>query len=732
MSVWNVELNQARALHQQGRLPEARAIFEKVLRAQPGNLPVIQALAVIAGQSRQFERAVALFDQALKVDARNAATYCNRGLALHELKRWAEALASYDRAIALKADYAVAYFNRGNTLEHLGQPQAALASYDRAIAHHPGFAQAHYNRGALLQALGEWDAALSSYDQAIALQAGFAQAHYNRGVVLYTLGRWTAALASYDRAIALEPRHAAAYSNRGVVLGLLNQSEAAFDSLNRAIAIEPDLAGAYFNRGHALANLKQYTASLASFDRAMALGSDGAGLHGSRRHVKMQLCDWRDYPLERRELEARLSRHEPASPPFHTLVMSDSAALQRLAAESWVTHQHPTPASVPARVKHPRRDRIRIGYFSADFHAHATLYLMVRLFELHDLASFEISLFSFGPDRQDALRTRVKAACTRFYDVSHQSDAEIARLARDLQIDIAVDLKGLTQFSRPGIFAHRAAPIQVSYLGYPGTVGADFMDYLIADRTLIPPGHERFYREKVLFMPDSYQVNDSERVIADTVFSRAELGLPPTGFVFCCFNNNFKITPDTFDVWMRILRRVDDSTLWLFQDNALAADNLRREAASRGADPDRLAFAPLMPLPLHLARHRAADLFLDTLPYNAHTTASDALWAGLPVLTHAGESFAGRVAASLLQAIGLPELITSSDGDYEERAVHLATHPARLAMLKDKLRQQRPTSPLFDTQRFTKHLETGYRVVYDRYQADLPLENIAIPPLNTP
>jgi len=708
-------------------LAEARQILESIFRSQPGNLSVVYALAMIAAQSKDFERALNLFDRALTIDVRNAATYCNRGLALHELKRWEEALASYDRAIALKADYGLAYFNRGNTLKELGQPQAALASYERAIALQPGLAQAHYNRGVVLQELDDSSAALACYERAIALKADYAEAHYNRGVVLHTRGSWIGALDSYERAILHQPRHAAAYSNRGVVLGLLGLQSAALQSLDLAIALEPGLAGAHFNRAQALIDLKQYPASIASFDRALALGSDRAGLYGSRRHVKMQLCDWHDYEAEKRELEERLGRREPASPPFHTLVMSGSAALQRLAAESWIHKQHP-PIAIKAPDRYPRRDKIRIGYFSADFHGHATLYLMVRLFEMHDLSSFEIHVFSFGPDTEDVQRTRVQSACTRFYDVRQRSAIDIAKLARDLNIDIAVDLKGLTQSSRPDIFAHRAAPIQVSYLGYPGTLGAGYMDYLIADRTLIPEGHERHYCEKLIFMPNSYQVNDATRVIADTVCSREELGLPPTGFVFCSFNNPFKITPDIFDLWMRILKRVDGSTLWLFEDNSIAADNLRREASQRGVDSARLVFAPLMPLPLHLARHRAADLFLDTWPYNAHTTASDSLWAGLPVLTCAGESFASRVAASLLTVLGMPELITTSFEQYEELAVELATHTQQLSRLREKLHHQRLTSPLFDTKIFTKHLESAYRAIYERLQANLPPANIAITP----
>jgi predicted O-linked N-acetylglucosamine transferase (SPINDLY family) len=725
MNNLQAQLHQARALHQQGQLTRARAVFEKILKVQATNLDALNALAVIAGQSKDFKRALRLFDQALKLDPHNAALHCNRGLALHELKDLESALASYERAIELKTDYAIAYYNRGNSLKDLGRAQAALASYARAIAINPGISQAYYNRGVLRESLQDWQAALEDYSQAIALKPDYIEAYYNRGVVLQALAQWAAAVESYDKAIVLEPRHAAAYCNRGVALSRLNHSQAALESFDRAIAIRPDFARAFFNRGNTLHDLKQYAASVASFDQARALGSDAVGLDGSRRHAKMQMCSWSDYETETRELIGKIRRHEPASPPFHVLVTSASADLQRLAAEAWVRSEHPLN-SMPALAKYPQRGKIRVGYFSADFHEHATLHLMAQLFEEHDRSSFDITAFSFGPDTQDAMRSRMKHACPDFYDVRLQSDADIAMLARSLQIDVAVDLKGLTQFSRPGIFACRAAPIQVSYLGYPGTLGAPYMDYLVADRTLIPQGYEHHYCERIIFMPHSYQVNDARRAIAEVVYSRRELGLPESGFVFCCFNNNFKITPDMFDVWMRILRRVEGSVLWLYADNGSAAENLRQEAARRGVQAARLIFASFMPSPAHLARHRAADLFLDTLPYNAHTTASDALWAGLPVLTCAGEAFASRVAASLLTALRMPELITSSLEDYEAMAVALANDPERLAAVKDKLARHRLSTPLFDAPLFARHLEAGYREAYARHHANLPVEHIFV------
>jgi predicted O-linked N-acetylglucosamine transferase (SPINDLY family) len=344
---------------------------------------------------------------------------------------------------------------------------------------------------------------------------------------------------------------------------------------------------------------------------------------------------------------------------------------------------------------------------------------MAELFELHDKSRFELVSFSFGPITNDEMRQRLEKSFDQFIEVGNKSDMELAQLSRDLNIDIAVDLKGFTQDLRAGIFAYKAAPIQVNYLGYPGTMGADYIDYIIADKTLIPLDAQSGYTEKVVQLPNSYQVNDRKRLISDKQITREELGFPENAFIFCCFNNNFKILPATFASWMRILKAVEGSVLWLFQDNPWAVENLKREALSHGVDANRLIFAEKIPLSEHLARHRLADLFLDTFPYNAHTTSSDALWVGLPVLTRMGQSFASRVAASLLNAIGLSELITTTLESYEALAIELAKHPAKLAAIKDKLAKNKLTTPLFDTPRFTQDLERAYIQMYERYQADL-------------
>jgi predicted O-linked N-acetylglucosamine transferase (SPINDLY family) len=411
-------------------------------------------------------------------------------------------------------------------------------------------------------------------------------------------------------------------------------------------------------------------------------------------------------------------------PPVLSLALLDSLADQRRAAEI-MARDKLAPGPPLWRGERYRHERIRLAYLSADFHSHATAVLAAGLFESHDRSRFETIAVSFGPDDASPMRSRLKQGFERFIDVRAKSEAEIARLVRELEVDIAVDLKGYTSDARPAIFSQRPAPIQVNHLGFPGTMGAPFMDYLIADRIIVPEGHKSFYSEQVVWLPDTYQPNDRSREHGEPI-ERASAGLPERGFVFCCFNNSYKIQPPVFDVWMRLLRDVPGSMLWLLEDNAAATQNLKREAAARGIDPGQLVFAARCGQAEHLSRHSLADLFLDTLPYNAHTTASDALWMGLPIITCTGSTFAGRVASSLLAAAGLPELVTDSPDQYEALAFRLARDPSALAAIKSKLAANRHSVPLFDIGRFTGHLEAAYSTMHERHMRGLPPAGFAV------
>lgn len=601
-----------------------------------------------------------------------------------------------------------AKFREGRGFHQQRRLAEAVASYEQALSLDPGHLDALNLRGMALFELGALAAAAESFSGVLAMAPGYASAHNGLGLVMSALGHFGAALENYDAAIRIDPNFASPYINRAFVLRELGRLEESLASLDKAVALQPNNPNAHGNRGSVLTELKQPAAAVVSLSRALQINPEHPFLAGIRLLNKLYICDWTDFDRELADILARIASGAPASPTWALLALSESAALQRTAAESWTAMKCPENPALGPLPKYPRHARIRIGYYSADFYRHATAYLMAELFECHDRAKFEVIAFSFGPANGDDMQKRIAAACNKFVDVSALSDRDVAALSRELEIDIAVDLKGFSVGHRVGIFAHRAAPIQVAYLGYPCTMGAPYIDYLIADKVIIPDAAQRYYTEKVITLPNSYQVNDRRRKVADTVYTRAALGLPETGFVFCCFNNNYKITPATFDVWMRILKAVAGSVLWLMEDNATAAANLRRAATQRGIDPARLIFAPRMAPEDHLARHRAADLFLDTLPYNAHTTASDALWVGLPVLTCPGESFTSRVAASLLCAVDLAELIAPTMTAYEALAVQLAQDPARLDALKQKLVGNRTTAPLFDSELFTRHIEAAY------------------------
>lgn len=682
------------ALHQLGRLQEARLLYEEALRLQPRHGKALHLLSLIALQTDQPEQAVALIDEALLANPESAVAHNHRGNALLTLKQYDAAISSYDKAIELKSDYAEAHYNRGNALLDLQRHESAVDSFDSAIACKRDYWEAHYNRGLALACLNRHSAAISSYDAAISLKQDFAAAHESRGLALFRLNEHEAAIASHDAAIAINPHD----------------------------------AHAHYHKGNALRALGRYEEAIASYGQTLALDPHYRFLHGLRLHTKMQICAWDEFAAEVAELSRRIERDQAASPPFPVQTLIDSAGVQKQAAQIWCREVYPANGKLPAMAKRPRQDKIRIGYFSADFRDHAVAMLMAGVFEAHERSRFELTAFSFGPDTQDGVRKRLEKAFDRFVDVRDHTDHEIAVLARRMQIDIAVDLGGYTEGCRTNIFALRAAPLQVSYIGYLGTMSTPYMDYLIADPILIPMDHRRHYSEKIIYLP-SYQANDAGRRIADRGFTRAELGLPKTGFVFCCFNGNFKITPDTFESWMRILARVPDSVLFLYAGNAAAQGNLRKAARRSGIEADRIVFGGRLPSPEYLARYRAADLFLDTLPYNAGTTASDALWAGLPVLTRVGEAFAARIAASLLEAVGLPELITATQDEYETLAIDLAANPSRMAELKHRLARNRNAAPLFDTHRFTRTLESAFAQIYERCQADLPTDHICVNPV---
>jgi predicted O-linked N-acetylglucosamine transferase (SPINDLY family) len=749
----------AQLLQRQGQLPAARLLYQEILHAEPDHFDALNAMGVLAGQSSDLQEAIRYFDRAIAVEPGNSGAHCNRGLALKQLNRPKAALECFDRAIALDAKSAIAHYSRAETYRDLGRPDDAVASYDEAIAINPGFVQASYRRGLLLQQIARLEDAIASYDrviqvkpdhfdaianrafvlfalgrhaealagcdQAIALNSDHAPLHSLRGDVLRALDRLEAALASYDRAISINPDDAEAHCNRGAVLLLLEKVEA-ISSFDRAIAISPDYAQAYFHRGYSRHKLSQFDLATADYKVVADLAPDYDFLPGTRLDTCLQVCDWSDFDSLVGQVAAGIEQGKLVAHPFILMALTDSVRLQQKAARAWVNHASPANDALGPISSRGGPRNLRIGYFSADLHEHPLGRLVAELIEIHDRSRFEIIAFSFGPKTDDALQHRLMRAFDRFIDVREKTSLEIAALARSLDIDIAVDLTGHTLGNRARIFAFRAAPVQLNYLGYLGTMGADYMDYIVADATVVTPETEAHYSEKIIYLPDTHQVNDRRRVMGDEVFTRDELDLPPTGFVFCCFNNSYKLLPATFAGWMRILEAVPGSVLLLYARNETQEINLRARAAKHEIDPRRLVFGARLALPEYLARFLTADLFLDTFPYTAGTTASDALWAGLPVLTLSGESFVSRTAASLLRVMGATELITSTQEQYERLAIELALNPQRLAEIRRKIQDNRRTSPLFDTPRFARNLEAAYLAVHERQQAGLPPEHIRL------
>ena len=741
------------ALHQSGKTYEGIARLIQAIEVKPDYVGALSNLGHVYDDIGRFDSAVQCYEKALAIKPDAKEILINRGTALHQLGRFAEAIESYDRALALDPTSIEAQMSRARSLMALGEPESAMAALERVIQLNSEHSEAWGQLGILFKEAGDlqsgvrclqkatllspknsdwfhhlgvalsqskhYEQALFHFDCALALRPNSPEVLCSKSVTLDEMGRFTEAIQACKQALQLDCQIPTVHLNMGNAYRALGEETSALECYRAAINIDPTYLDGLNNLGDLLRELGQYEESLAAFEQVLARNADYPFLLGLYLNTAMQICDWDRYEKHYPSLLSKLNQAKPVSLPFPMLGLVDSLALQKKAATNWAKHKAP-PSDLLGQFKaRPPHAKIKIGYFSADFHEHATSFLMAELFERHDRSQFELIGFSFGPDHQDPMRKRLTQAFDRFIDVRRLSDLEVAKLSRELGVDIAVDLKGYTADNRVAIFSYRAAPLQVNYLGYPGTMGVDYIDYLIADHTLIPPSARDGYSEAIAYLPDSYQVNDSTRTIADIVPTRMELGLPENGFVFCCFNNNYKITPHTFDSWMRILGAVPGSVLWLLQDNSLAAKNLKREAIKRGVAPDRLIFADRVPLAEHLARHRAADLFLDTLPCNAHTTTSDALWAGLPVLTLTGEAFAGRVAASLLTSVGLSELITSSAEDYERLAILLAQNPEKLGLLRQSLCTNLMSAPLFDTQRFTHNIEYLYTAMMARYEAAL-------------
>jgi len=722
--------NLGQALMKLGRRAAAIASFERALAINPDHAIAHNNLAIARYELGEFERAVSACQRALALEPTLAEAHVNCAHALVRLDRLPAAREHYERALALRPATAEALYGLGNVLLRLRRPGEALEKFERALELQPDHPGSLCNSASVLLELKQPQRALERCLRAIAVRADFADAYSNLGGALCQLYRHEEAVAACERALEIVPGHAVALCNLGTILLAYRQYREAEEYFDRALAREPELTDAHNRRAWALIMQKRHGEAVAAYGRLLEIDPAYRFARGALRGQRLACCDWRALDADAAGLIESVERGGLEIDPFTFLNLSDSPAAQLRCVRDYVAAMIPVDWQAPWQAPYPAHGRIRVAYLSADFHEHATAMLMAGVFEKHDRSRFETIAVSFGPREPGPMRERLEAAFDRFIDVRELADAQVVELLRSLQVDIAVDLKGYTGDSRPGVLARRAAPLQVSYLGYPGTLGLPQIDYILADRIVLPAEHRPHYAEQVAYLPDCYQANDDRRPIAGQAPTRSECGLPQAGFVFCCFNNNHKLMPGLFGLWMGLLRELPGSVLWLLEDNPEVAPNLRREALDRGVAPERLVFASRLPAAQHLARHRLADLFLDTLPYNAHTTASDALWAGVPVLTCLGNAFPGRVAASLLLAVGLPELVTGSPDEYRTRALELASDANRLQELRRRLARNCHTHPLFNTERFCRHLEAAYRAMWERQQQGLPPKDFDVPVLS--
>jgi protein O-GlcNAc transferase len=703
----------------QGKLDEALGSYENALKLKPDLAEACNNLGVVLQSQGKFAEALAAYERAVKLRPGDIEAAYNRAVALQQQGNREEAERAY-RDILRQSPNRFVYVNLGGLLQEQGRLDEALAAFDAALTLDPDYAEAQFNRGVALQQQGRLDAAIEAYKQSLRLRPDYIEAATNMGIALQEMGWLGEAAAAFEHAAKLRPDAAGPHNNLGIALLAGGQAAEAVAAFQRALALKPDYAEAFYNLGNAWRELGKPEGAIAAYGQALRLRPDDAEAFSQLVYQRWRACDWSSFTADRQKL-LDLVRQGARVPPFFLLVTDAGPAEQLACARRWVEPFARAVVPLPAPPPVPRErkgERIRIGYLSADFHQHATAHLATELFERHDRARFEVFAYSYGPDDGSPMRRRLDRAFDRFVDIRPLSHAHAAQRIRADEIDILIDLKGHTLNARTATLAARPAPIQVNYLGYPGTMGAAFMDYIIVDRIVAPSEQQPYFTEKLVTLPGCYQPNGRRKSAAAP--TRRECGLPAEGFVFCCFNNTYKITPQLFDIWIGLLKRVPGSVLWLLESNDLARRNLRREAEQRGVDPVRLVFAPVRPIAEHLARHRHADLFLDTVPCNAHTTASDALWAGLPVLTCAGATFAGRVAASAVTAAGVPELIAPSLAAYEQFALDLALTPARLRDLRERLERNRATEPLFDMATYVRNLETAYARMWERWRAGEP------------
>ena len=677
-------------------------------------------------KKNDFVNAKLIYENILSVDKKNFDALFFLGVILIKFKNYKKARELLEQVVLIKPNFADAYNNIGICLEKLNDLDGAIKNYNLAINNRPNFAEAHNNIGVVFQKLRNFDQAILQYKKAISYKNLYLDAYINLANLFKETKQFEEAIKNYDFAINLNPNLAEVYNNKGNALKEIRKFEEAIKNYDLAINSNPNFAEAYFNTATTLQDIKNFEKAVLYFEKALLLDKEIPFCKGYLLHAKMLCCNWSGLNELYNEIYNDVEKNRYSATPFgYQAICDDESNLQKC-AQLYSNKRFPEIKNNLFSKKVSKNKKIKIGYLCGEFREQATSILMTEVWEKHNKEDFEIIAFDSGWDDKSLRRNRIITAFDKFIDISKVSDFDAAKLIHKEQIDILINLNGFFGTGRPVVFSYRPAGIQINYLGFPGTIGSKYIDYILCDQTVVPIESKKFYNEKIIYFPDSYQANDTKRNISDKKFLREELSLPKKSFVFCCFNNNYKITPNMFDVWARLLKKINNSVLWLIEGNSEATENLKKEAKIRNIDASRLIFAKRMKLEDHLARHKNADLFLDTLPYNAHTTASDSLWAGLPVLTCLGKAFPGRVAASLLRSLDLPELITYSENEYVAKAEELALNPERLRVIKNKLDTNKFSQPLFNAKLFCRSLESAFKIIFEKHSLGLETEDISL------
>lgn len=741
-------------------IKNSKLLLDNLLKNDENNEKGINLRGQIYDIEKEYELAIEFFNKCINLKSNNFKYYLDRAKVYEKLKKPDLAIKDYDASILINEKNITALNKKANLLFVKKLYEDAIVLFKKVIAIDDKNLDALYNISITYEKINKYYEALYYLDKFLELESHDLNAGKKKINFLLKINEKNDALKACNQLLDKFNNSKELLKIKLKIANVLNNNTEIISALNKLIIADPLDALYYYTLGNLYKNNKKNVEAIKNYEMAIKLDPKASNakincantyislkkidkavdlyeqliqelpnfdyLLGTLVHNKMKLCDWTNFDEQLKKLENSIKEGKKVATGFQLLGLVESGAIAKLNSEIIIKDRHTVKNPLGPIAQLKRKKKIKVGYFSADLHSHATAFLMAELFEIHTREQFEFIAFSFGPNVQDAMRKRLVASFDEFIEVSNKTDLEIAKLARLMEIDIAIDLKGFTKDSKTNIFSYRAAPIQISYLGYPGTMGADYFDYIIADEIVIPKKYQKFYSEKVIYMPDSYQVNDRKREISKKEFTKKELGLPAEGFIYCCLNNNYKITPSIFNVWIEILKEVKGSVLWLLEDNPFAVQNLTAVAKHQGLDPSRLIFAKRAVLPEHLARQKVADLFIDTVPCNAHTTASDALWVGLPVLTCTGETFASRVAASLLNAIDLPELITHNLKDYKKLAITLGKNPNLVKKIKAKLDLNIEKSALFNTSKFRDALENSFKQVYENYQNEISINHIYV------